>query len=292
MPSTKPYFSTRSGHTFVMVDMSATVDSVFIHLLPDGFKYQVLVQGPYRAAIVCDGSGDETTPLQTVYDHAGVDEVVFDQDVITINGTLNCGGKRMTIKEGARITGTGTISGAIIDYNWYDDAIDSGITLSGCTHISGVPIFSDDASADARSQTLYYNGTTNRLKMKINGVWGIVPLPNTVLPLIIDGGGVAITTGVKFDFVVPFNCTVTGWTILGDQTGSIVVDLWQDIYANFPPTVADTITGANKPTLTSQSKNQNNSISWTLTKDSIIRVNVDSATTVQLVSLNLNVTKT
>lgn len=50
----------------------------------------------------------------------------------------------------------------------------------------------------------------------------------------INGGGVQIATGVqRLDLVVPYACTITGWTLLADQSGSIVVDIWKDTYANF-----------------------------------------------------------
>jgi hypothetical protein len=112
------------------------------------------------------------------------------------------------------------------------------------------------------------------------------------LQIIIDGGGSAITTGVKADLVVPYNCTVIGWDILGNASGSIVVDIWKDTYANFPPTVADTITGTEKPTLSSVAKNQDVALSsWTttLTRNDILRFNVDSAATVTRVTLSLRI---
>lgn len=112
------------------------------------------------------------------------------------------------------------------------------------------------------------------------------------LQIIIDGGGSAITTGIKADLVVPYNCTVIGWDILGDASGSIVVDIWKDTYANFPPTVADTITGTEKPTLSSVAKNQDVALStWTttLTRNDILRFNVDSASTVTRVTLSLRI---
>ncbi|GAI94589.1 unnamed protein product [marine sediment metagenome] len=63
------------------------------------------------------------------------------------------------------------------------------------------------------------------------------------LTFIIDGGGSAITTGQKGHLEIPFACTITGWTILADQSGSIVVDVWKDTYAAFPPAVGDSIAG-------------------------------------------------
>lgn len=113
------------------------------------------------------------------------------------------------------------------------------------------------------------------------------------LQIIIDGGGSAITTGIKADLVVPYNCTVIGWDILGDASGSIVVDIWKDTYANFPPTdVPDSITGSEPPTLSSAAKNQDVALStWTttLTRNDILRFNVDSASTVTRVTLSLRI---
>jgi len=113
----------------------------------------------------------------------------------------------------------------------------------------------------------------------------------TILPIVIDGGGTAITTGIKVDLPVPYNGTVTGWDIYGDVAGSIVVDLWQDTYANYPPTNTDTITGASKPTLSAVNKNTTTGLSWSLTQGSVLRVNVDSAATVTRVLIALRVTK-
>jgi hypothetical protein len=115
------------------------------------------------------------------------------------------------------------------------------------------------------------------------------------IPFIIDGAGSTITTGVKGDLPIPFNCTITGWTILADQSGSIVVDVWKDTYANFPPTVADTIAGSEKPTISTATKGQDLSLStWTtaITAGDILRFNVDSVTSIQRATVLLHVLKT
>lgn len=118
---------------------------------------------------------------------------------------------------------------------------------------------------------------------------------NSSISFIIDGGGTAITTGVKGDLTIPFNCTITEWTLLCDQSGSIVVDVWKDVYANYPPTVADTITASAKPTVTTSVKNQSTTLTgWTatITAGDTLRFNVDSITTVQRVTLSLKVYRT
>lgn len=110
----------------------------------------------------------------------------------------------------------------------------------------------------------------------------------------IDGNGSVITTGVKGYVTIPYNCTITGWDIFADQSGSCVIDLWKDTYANFAPSIADTITGSEKPTLSSQQKNRDTSLTtWTatITAGDIIAFNVDSATTVTRVNVIIKVTK-
>lgn len=110
------------------------------------------------------------------------------------------------------------------------------------------------------------------------------------IQFVIDGGGSAITTGLKGFMEVPFAMTITGWTILGDQSGSIVVDVWKDTYANYPPTVGDTIAGTEKPTLSTAIANQDLSLStWTtaVSAGDILGFNVDSATTVTRVVVSI-----
>mgnify|MGYP001608378270 CR=1 FL=1 len=113
------------------------------------------------------------------------------------------------------------------------------------------------------------------------------------IPFVVDGGGAAITAGQKGHLEIPFACTITGWTILADQSGSIVVDVWKDIYANFPPTVADTIAGSEKPTLSAVQKNQDLTLTtWTtaIAAGDVLAFNVDSAATVTRVLVLLRAT--
>jgi hypothetical protein len=96
-----------------------------------------------------------------------------------------------------------------------------------------------------------------------------------------DGGGAAISTAATVDVVAPYTGTITGWTLLGDQSGSAVIDLWSDVYANYPPTVADTITASAKPTATSATSAQSSTLTgWdtALTAGDIIRAKPDSLT--------------
>lgn len=114
------------------------------------------------------------------------------------------------------------------------------------------------------------------------------------LNFVIDGGGSVITTGVKGDIVIDFDFTINQVTLLADQSGSIVIDLWKDTYANFPPTVADTITAAAKPTISAATKSQDATLTgWNVTGNAgdIIRVNVDSISTCTRVLVSLKVSR-
>ena len=114
------------------------------------------------------------------------------------------------------------------------------------------------------------------------------------IQLVLDGQGAVITTGVKADLVIPFNCIITEVTMLADQSGSIVVDIWKDTYTNYPPLVADSITASAKPTITTATKSTDSTLTgWTksLSIGDTLRFNVDSATTITRVLLTLKVKK-
>lgn len=109
----------------------------------------------------------------------------------------------------------------------------------------------------------------------------------------IDGGGSVITTGSKGYFRVPYACTVMGWTVLADQVGSIVVDVKKGTYAGFPTTAS--IAGTEKPTLSAAQKSQDTGLStWTpaLAADDVLEYVVDSAATLQRVTVLLHVQRT
>jgi hypothetical protein len=116
-----------------------------------------------------------------------------------------------------------------------------------------------------------------------------------VLEFIIDGGGSVITTGIKGDLEVPFDCEIDQVTTLSDQSGSIVVDIWKDTYANYPPTDADSITASAPPTLSTAIKNQDSTLTgWTtaISAGDTLRFNVDSVTTCERVTISLRIVRT
>jgi hypothetical protein len=122
----------------------------------------------------------------------------------------------------------------------------------------------------------------------------LIALTPTGFIYVCDGGGAAITTGIKVDIEVFFKCDIARVTLLADQAGSIVWDVWKDVYANFPPTGADTITAAAKPTISAATKAQDATLAgWTkaLADGDILRLNVDSCATITRCSFCCKVTR-
>jgi len=134
----------------------------------------------------------------------------------------------------------------------------------------------DDANAAAVRTTI---GVTQACKRPIGGTF--------------DGNGSVITAGTILYVDCPVSGTITAARLLADQSGSIVIDVWKDTYANYPPTVADTITASAKPTLSAAQKSEDTTLTgWTtsVTAGDVFAFKVDSATTVTRVRVVLDIT--
>ena len=109
-----------------------------------------------------------------------------------------------------------------------------------------------------------------------------------------DGSGYPIDPGVKTAIEVPWNCTIVEAVLAADRIGSLVVDVWRDTYDNYPPTDADSITGASPPTLNVEQKSRDQVLSgWStsLVKGDWLIFNVDSCSLVTRGTLSLKVVK-
>lgn len=105
-----------------------------------------------------------------------------------------------------------------------------------------------------------------------------------------DGLGSVITPGTVCYVVMPHTCTLSAWTLVSDQTGSMVVDVWKVAYGSFPPLVANTIVGADPPTITASRTGQNQAISaWTMavTANDAFAFSVTSCSSITRATLSL-----
>ena len=115
----------------------------------------------------------------------------------------------------------------------------------------------------------------------------------------INGGTAVLTTGFKGFLVMPYAGTITSWQIFETTSTPIstttVVDVWKDTYANYPPTVADSIAGSEKPTLTAATKNQDTNLTtWvtlTVAAGDVIGFNIDSNNNAKNLLIVINITK-
>jgi len=135
----------------------------------------------------------------------------------------------------------------------------------------------------------FYETDTLKTYMKISGTWTLMSSAYGSIEFIVDGGGATITTGVKGDIEVPFACTVTTARMFADQSGSITVSIWKDTYANFPPVVGDLM---DTYILTTTTKYEETGLALTIAAGSVLRFNVDSATTIQRCTVSLTIKKT
>lgn len=124
---------------------------------------------------------------------------------------------------------------------------------------------------------------------------GQSPLPGAVraVNFVIDGAGSVPGTGVYGQISMPFACTITGWVLTADQSGSAVIDVLRSTFAAFPVTAS--IAGTDKPTLSAAQKNRNlgplsNWTSVAVLAGDQIQVNLNSVATVTRLNLTLNIT--
>lgn len=245
-----------------------------------GTSGQVLTSGGAGAACTWTtvaGTGDMTA---AVYDPANI-----VQQLVGTTATQTLTNKTLT----APILGTPT-SGTLTNC--------TGLPIAGLVASTSTAIGVGSIELGHASDT-----TISRVSAGLVAIEGVniettVTLANSkiaVISFVIDGGGAAITTGIKGDLEIPFACTINRATLLADQSGSIVVDIWKDTYANYPPTVADTITASAKPTISAATKSQDSTLTgWTtsIAAGDTLRFNVDSITTCTRVLVSLKVTKT
>ena len=152
------------------------------------------------------------------------------------------------------------------------------VAISAPTSVTSDYTITLPAAGGSANEVLQFDGSQNASFVS-----------NTrTLNFVIDGGGSAITTGIKGHIVLDGDYTVTGWTIIADQSGSIVVDVNRATYTNFPTTAS--IAGSELPTLSSAQKNEDLTLStWTTTLSArdVLEFEVDSATTVTRVTVAL-----
>lgn len=92
---------------------------------------------------------------------------------------------------------------------------------------------------------------------------GLSPASSGTIVFGWDGSGNAISVPKTQDVYLPSNGSMTGWYIMADTDTNATIDLWIDTFANYPPTVADTICGGNYISLSAADSNSDTTLtSW------------------------------
>lgn len=153
---------------------------------------------------------------------------------------------------------------------------DNPVTAAELTASMGLEIY-DPAGATA---TLKSGGTL--LSDLQTGLWRLYP---EKIPFTFDGSGAVITNGSVREWLVPWDCTIVGWTGIADVSGSITIDLRNESYANYSATIpdsGDTIVASAPIALSSAIKNTDTTLTgWTvaLTGGSVVRFVVTAIST-------------
>jgi hypothetical protein len=115
---------------------------------------------------------------------------------------------------------------------------------------------------------------------------------------VIDGGELPIQAGNKVDIIIDYPCTILGWRLVaepvpGQQAGSIVIDIWNEVQASHLPTASKTITGDAKPAIHNGNQAIGPTDAWKtgLEEGDVLRINVESCTNLKRATLSLKVAK-
>lgn len=123
---------------------------------------------------------------------------------------------------------------------------------------------------------------------------GVDQLQTDTIQVFVDGGGSAIAADQKVYFQVPYACTITDARAFVDTSSTIVVDIWKDAQANYPPTDADSITGAAPVTITAGTNSTDSTLTgWTtsITANDVLFFNVDSNDNATKLTVALTISK-
>jgi len=123
-------------------------------------------------------------------------------------------------------------------------------------------------------------------------VEGLDTAANRVATYVVDGAGSVLTTGIAGQLYFPFACTILGATLLADQSGSVVVDIWKTPYSGYPPDSGDSIVASAPPTITTAEKSQDTTLAgWTVAIDAgdTLMFNIDSVASITRLTIALQV---
>lgn len=204
---------------------------------------------------------------------------------------------RISVNGNLVVTGSTSVN-SISATTYYGDgsqltgisASGGGSGITGATFINNNLILTNNTGGTVSTLINTFTGLT-ATTISASTYYGI---PDTI-GIGFDGQGGVISTGNTTYRVMGYNGRITGWDLVATTTGTCVIDIWKIASGSTLPTVANSITDAAKPTLTTgYISSDTNLTSWTSTSfnaGDIIAYTVDSATTVTKITLSLRILK-
>lgn len=171
------------------------------------------------------------------------------------------------------------------DGNWVDFGSGSGIT--GVTFSNNTIYLTNSTGGTISTLIDDFTGLTVNGSVTANTISATTyqNLPPITIGVSLDGQGNVITTGSTGYRIVERSGNVTHWYVIGDVTGSTIFDIKRNS--------TSIIGGGNKPTLSSQIRNDAAPSSWTsvaIAANDELEFIVDSASTITKAWLFVQIT--
>lgn len=255
-----------------------TISDTGVISFPDGIRQTFNPDATNAGINVGSIAGDPSSPSNG--------DVWYDSTANELTARIN--GATVALGPGGSPGGS---AGGVLDGTYPNPGLAASVAGDGLAESSNVlSVNVDNSTIEIDSDSLRVKDAGITAAKLANGA------KDGTINVLFDGGGATLTTGVKLD-IGPFDFTFTilAVSLLADQTGSIVIDVWKDSYTNYPPTVADTITASAKPTISSAVKSTDSVLtgwSTSVAANDILRFNIDSVTSIQRVTLAFKIRRT
>lgn len=251
---------------------TAYVDNAVIGLLDGKGAFDCSTNPDYPAAL--NGDAYHVTVAGKIGGASGVSVDIGDVFVASAN---NAGGTQAAVGS----------SWYVLEHNLVGAVLTGGAlatpasgTLTNCT---GLPAAGVVGLGSLATQSGTFSGTSSGTN---TGDQDLTAAKKRSYGVVFDGGGSTPTPGTKRFTRVPVTGTVTKATIIGDVSGSAVVDVRTSTFSSYPTT--GSIAASAKPTLSSAQKAEDATLTgWTttITAGDMLEFVLDSVTTCTTVTV-------
>ena len=175
------------------------------------------------------------------------------------------------------------------------DVVDFSASTSTKPHKSGL---SSAIPATCSVGSTYFKTDAaagfNLFACTATNTWTLLSNSDGAITYAADNNGTALTTGMTRCQASPFAGTITGWTILTDQSSSIQLGVWKLAFGSALPTSANSIVASAPPAITTAVTGTSTTLTgWTtsIAKNDMICGTITSVSSATWVALKLQVVK-